>query len=96
MMPRRCDDLSSPRLKQFAKTKFTIDLKSSQNEWQIAHSVGVTHEPEVVEVDLDARMDVMLVLASDGVWDVLSADDIRKVKEDKQINIPRVSPSPAQ
>lgn len=47
---------------------------------QIAHSVGVTHEPEITEFDLDPHSDVMLVLASDGVWDVLSAEDIRKVR----------------
>lgn len=46
----------------------------------MAHSAGVTHEPEITEIDLDPRRDVMLVLASDGVWDVLSAEDIRKVR----------------
>lgn len=46
----------------------------------MAHSVGVTHEPEISEFDLDPRSDVMLVLASDGVWDVMSAEDIRKVR----------------
>lgn len=45
----------------------------------MAHSVGVTFEPEIMEVELDPRSDVMLVLATDGVWDVLSAEDIRKV-----------------
>lgn len=45
----------------------------------MAHSVGVTYEPEISEFDLDPRSDVMLVLASDGVWDVMSAEDIRKV-----------------
>ncbi|CAM9896539.1 unnamed protein product, partial [Pylaiella littoralis] len=47
---------------------------------KMAHSVGVTYEPEIFEFDLDPRRDVMLVLASDGVWDVLSAEDIRKVR----------------
>lgn len=47
---------------------------------QMAHSVGVTHEPEIAEFDLDPRNDVMLVLATDGVWDVLSVEDIRKVR----------------
>lgn len=46
----------------------------------MAHSVGVTYEPEIFEFDLDPRSDVMLVLASDGVWDVMSAEDIRKVR----------------
>lgn len=45
----------------------------------MAHSVGVTYQPEVTEFDLDTRNDVMVVLASDGIWDVLSAEDIRKV-----------------
>lgn len=45
----------------------------------MAHSVGVTFEPDIMEFDLDPRSDVMLVLATDGVWDVLSAEDIRKV-----------------
>lgn len=49
----------------------------------MAHSVGVTHEPEIAEFDLDPRNDVMLVLATDGVWDVLSAEDIRKVRVDQ-------------
>ena len=47
---------------------------------QMAHRVGVTYEPEIFEFDLDPRSDVMLVLASDGVWDVMSAEDIRKVQ----------------
>ena len=46
---------------------------------QMAHSVGVTHEPEIAEFDLAPRNDVMLVLATDGVWDVLSVEDIRRV-----------------
>lgn len=46
----------------------------------MAHSVGVSYEPEISEFDLDPRSDVMLVLASDGVWDVLSVEDIRKVR----------------
>lgn len=46
----------------------------------MAHSVGVTYEPEITEFDLDPRSDVMLVFASDGVWDVLSEEDIRKVR----------------
>lgn len=40
----------------------------------------MTHEPEIAEFDLDPRNDVMLVLATDGVWDVLSVEDIRKVR----------------
>lgn len=51
----------------------------------MAHSVGVTYEPEITEFDLDPRSDVMLVFASDGVWDVLSAEDIRKVRAFKSL-----------
>lgn len=47
---------------------------------QIAHGVGVTHEPEITEVDLNTSTDLMLILASDGVWDVLTPEDIRKVR----------------
>lgn len=47
---------------------------------QVAHSTGVTCEPEITEVELDASTDVMLVIATDGVWDVLSGEDVRKVR----------------
>ncbi|CAM9280952.1 unnamed protein product, partial [Scytosiphon promiscuus] len=50
---------------------------------KMAHSVGVTYEPDITEIDLNPRLDVMLVLASDGVWDVLSAEDIRKVRRSR-------------
>ncbi|CAM9312728.1 unnamed protein product [Ectocarpus sp. 13 AM-2016] len=52
-------------------------------------SVGVTYEPEITEFDLDPRSDVMLVFASDGVWDVLSAEDIRKVRAFKPLRVHR-------
>ncbi|CAM9839490.1 unnamed protein product [Ectocarpus sp. 4 AP-2014] len=52
-------------------------------------SVGVTYEPEIIEFDLDPRSDVMLVFASDGVWDVLSAEDIRKVRAFRPLRVPR-------
>ncbi|CAN0064547.1 unnamed protein product [Ectocarpus sp. 8 AP-2014] len=52
-------------------------------------SVGVTYEPEITEFDLDPRSDVMLVFASDGVWDVLSAEDIRKVRAFKPLRVRR-------
>ncbi|CBJ27993.1 conserved unknown protein [Ectocarpus siliculosus] len=56
---------------------------------KMAHSVGVTYEPEITEFDLDKRSDVMLVFASDGVWDVLSAEDIRKVRAFKPLRVRR-------
>ncbi|CAM9254056.1 unnamed protein product [Choristocarpus tenellus] len=46
---------------------------------KVAHSVGVTHEPELTELELCGTTDLMLVLASDGVWDVLNLEDVRKV-----------------
>ncbi|CAN0458698.1 unnamed protein product [Ectocarpus sp. 12 AP-2014] len=52
-------------------------------------SVGVIYEPEITEFDLDPRSDVMLVFASDGVWDVLSAEDIRKVRAFKPPRVRR-------
>ena len=44
----------------------------------IAHSVGVIHEPEVTEHALQEH-DVFVVLASDGVWEFLSNDDVVKI-----------------
>lgn len=55
----------------------------------MAHSVGVTHEPEIIEVDLNATTDLMLVMASDGVWDVLTPEDIRKVGTCIAVSSPR-------
>merc|ERR1711924_300579 len=42
---------------------------------QIAHAAGCTHEPEVHSRDL-TRDDSFLVIASDGVWDVLDNDSV--------------------
>lgn len=49
------------------------------DERQVAHSIGVTCEPEVTEVDLDASRDAVLLMASDGVWDVLTPQDVGEV-----------------
>ena len=42
---------------------------------RVAHQVGVIHEPEVLEVAL-REQDVFVVLASDGVWEFLSNDEV--------------------
>ncbi len=42
----------------------------------VVHSVGVLSTPEFTEVDLDAAADCMLVLASDGLWDFLSNEEV--------------------
>ena len=41
----------------------------------VAESVGVISEPEIIVKDLDSTVKY-IVLASDGVWDYLSGDDI--------------------
>ena len=41
----------------------------------VAESVGVISEPEIIIKDLDSTAKY-IVLASDGVWDYLSGDDI--------------------
>jgi serine/threonine protein phosphatase PrpC len=38
----------------------------------VAHSIGVTHEPDVVQRQLQPGLDRILILASDGIWDMLS------------------------
>ena len=45
---------------------------------KVAHSVGVTAEPETLEFTL-ALHDKFLVIASDGVWEFLSNDDVANI-----------------
>lgn len=45
---------------------------------EVASRVGVTAEPEILELDLCPE-DRFIVLASDGVWEFLSNDDIAKI-----------------
>ena len=42
---------------------------------KIAHSVGVSAEPEVKESIL-GPLDKFIVIASDGVWEFLSNEDV--------------------
>jgi len=45
---------------------------------EIAQRCGVTVEPEVLEFDL-CPDDRFIVLASDGVWDFLTNDDVSRI-----------------
>lgn len=45
---------------------------------EVASRVGVTAEPEILELDLCPE-DRFIVLASDGVWEFLSNEDIAKI-----------------
>ena len=45
---------------------------------EVASRVGVTAEPEILELDLSPE-DKFIVLASDGVWEFLSNDQIAKI-----------------
>jgi len=45
---------------------------------EVASRVGVTAEPEILELDL-CPDDRFIVLASDGVWEFLSNEDIAKI-----------------
>ena len=42
---------------------------------RVAHSVGVSSVPEVTEFYL-SRDDKFIVIASDGVWEFLSNEDV--------------------
>jgi serine/threonine protein phosphatase PrpC len=42
---------------------------------RVAHSVGVSAEPETLEFTLGAN-DKYMVIASDGVWEFLSNEDV--------------------
>lgn len=44
----------------------------------VAHSVGVTADPEVMQFTLSTN-DKFLVIASDGVWEFLSNEDVAKI-----------------
>lgn len=45
---------------------------------RVAHSVGVTADPEVMEFTLGLH-DKFIVIASDGVWEFLSNDDVAEI-----------------
>ena len=66
-------------LRVWLKSENTPGLAMSRSIGDgIAHSVGVIHEPEVTEHALQEH-DVFIVLASDGVWEFLSNDDVVKI-----------------
>ena len=45
---------------------------------RVAHSVGVTAEPETKEFTLSLN-DKFIVIASDGVWEFLSNEDVAQI-----------------
>lgn len=45
---------------------------------KVAHSVGVSAEPETLEFTL-SQDDKFLVIASDGVWEFLSNEDVAQI-----------------
>ena len=44
----------------------------------IAHTVGVSTDPEVMKFELKPD-DKFIIIASDGVWEFLSNEDIAKI-----------------
>jgi serine/threonine protein phosphatase PrpC len=45
---------------------------------RVAHSVGVSAEPEILEFTLSLN-DKFIVIASDGVWEFLSNEDVAQI-----------------
>ena len=45
---------------------------------RVAHSVGVSHEAEIMEFTLGLN-DKFVVIASDGVWEFLSNEDVAHI-----------------
>ena len=45
---------------------------------RIAHSVGVSSDPEISELLLQEQ-DKIVILASDGVWEFLSNSDVAEI-----------------
>jgi len=44
----------------------------------LAHSLGVSTNPEIMRFELEAD-DKFIIIASDGVWEFLSNEDIAKI-----------------
>lgn len=42
----------------------------------MASSIGCTAEPEVIFLRLQPLVDASLIMATDGIWDVLSNDEV--------------------
>ncbi len=45
---------------------------------RVAHSVGVSAEPDTLEFTL-SHHDKFIVIASDGVWEFLSNEDVAQI-----------------
>lgn len=45
---------------------------------ETAHSIGVSENPEILRYDLKSE-DKFIVIASDGVWEFLTNEDIGKI-----------------
>lgn len=54
----------------------------------VAHTAGVTSDPEFTERELDPLSDKVLVVATDGLWEF--------VNNDETINILSPTPGPAE
>mmetsp|Transcript_1987 Transcript_1987/g.3218 ORF Transcript_1987/g.3218 Transcript_1987/m.3218 type:complete len:434 (+) Transcript_1987:250-1551(+) len=49
----------------------------------VAHSVGVSSEPQIMAHTLDAEGDIFLVYASDGIWEFLENEQVANLIYDK-------------
>ena len=45
----------------------------------VAHSVGVSDEPELYIKPLDLESDTILILASDGLWEFISTEEALRI-----------------
>ena len=43
----------------------------------IAHNIGVSDIPDILEFDVDKIKPIALVVASDGIWEFMSNDDVK-------------------
>ncbi len=48
---------------------------------QAVKPIGVIAHPEVVERDIDFKKDQFVVMASDGVWEFLSSEEVIRLVE---------------
>ncbi len=48
---------------------------------QAVKPIGVIANPEVVERDIDLKKDRFVIMASDGVWEFLSSEEVVRVIE---------------
>ena len=47
----------------------------------VAHSVGVSDIPEIKEFDIEKEEPLALVVASDGVWEFMSNEEVKGIVE---------------